>query len=210
MLRPVFDRKGQILSEATHLFSQHGFDRVTVKQVAFACGITEPALYRHYRSKEELWHSVLDSLEKRLDCLELFERIDSESDLETILMWLAGHFLEFFRVNEDLSRLLLYGGLDGLPLGQKVFKKVRGTFVTFLIKTLDRLQSEQIIIPINSEITARCFVGMVFECAMCSTLWRTAQNKIYKPIDVLNNNIPIYVRGLAKNRGGGREPDNKK
>jgi AcrR family transcriptional regulator len=197
LLEPVLNRKNQILFEATHLFSQHGYDKVTVKQVAHASGITEPALYRHYRSKEELWHKVLDSLEKRLDCHDLFDQINSGNDPETILMGLAKHIMEFLTINEDLSRLLLYGCLDGLPRGQKVFRQVRGTYVTFLIKTLDRLQSERIIVPINSEITARCFVGMVFECAMGSTLWKTAQGKTYKPIDVLKNNIPIYVRGLA-------------
>lgn len=195
------DRKSQILSEATYLFSRNGYDKVTVKQVAFACGITEPALYRHYRSKEELWHKVLDSLEKRLDCRDLFERIDSESDPETVLMALAGHILQFFSTNEDLSRLLLYGGFGGLPPRRRVFRQVRGIFVTFLIRTLDRLQREKVILSVNNEITARCFVGMVFECAMGSTLWKSAQGKTYKPTDILKNNIPIYVRGLTAKSG---------
>lgn len=201
LARPRSNRKSQILTEATHLFSRQGYDKVTVKQVAFACGITEPALYRHYRSKEELWHNVLDSLERRLDCRDLFERIDSESDLEAVLMGLASHILEFFSANEDLSRLLLFGGLGGLPRGRRVFRQVRGTFVTFLIKTLDRLRREKVILAINTEITARCFVGMVFECAMGSTLWKSAQGKTYKPTDVLKNNIPIYVRGLTAKSG---------
>ncbi len=38
MARQVSNRKAQILTEATHLFSRSGYDRVTVKQVAFASG----------------------------------------------------------------------------------------------------------------------------------------------------------------------------
>ena len=69
------DRKQQILQLATEAFSREGYDKVTVKQLADGCGITEPAIYRHYKSKDAIYIAVLESLYDRLDSRELFSRI---------------------------------------------------------------------------------------------------------------------------------------
>jgi hypothetical protein len=77
-----------------------------------------------------------------------------------------------------------------------VFKAIRGTYVNYLIKQLDRLYAEKKIIKKNNTITARCFVGMIFECAMSMTVWRGFQGRSFDPNDVVANNVPIYARGL--------------
>ena len=71
------DRKGQILKEATRLFAESGFDKVTIKDLADACNITEPALYRHYPSKDAIYDAVLDSIEERLCSRAVFESLEN-------------------------------------------------------------------------------------------------------------------------------------
>jgi hypothetical protein len=61
---------------------------------------------------------------------------------------------------------------------------------------LDRFAAAGKILPKNNEITGRCFVGMVFECALSGTLWKGFLGKRYRPEEVVNNNIPIFARGL--------------
>ena len=75
---------------------------------------------------------------------------------------------------------------------------IRGNYVKFLTQQLDRLFEAGKIIEKNNEITARCFVGMIFDCALGVTLWRNYIGKIYDPADVIANNVPIYARGLTK------------
>jgi len=65
-MKPKINRKEQILQFATEAFSRDGYDRVTVKQLADKCGITEPAVYRHFESKDAIYVAVLESLPK--DC----------------------------------------------------------------------------------------------------------------------------------------------
>ena len=113
MATGVSDRKAQIIFEATHLFSQEGYDGVTMKRLAAACGITEPALYRHFTSKDALYNRVLASTVDRLENKELFHRLENESDVETLLTGLAGHILSFYSKNADLYRLLLFAALSG-------------------------------------------------------------------------------------------------
>jgi AcrR family transcriptional regulator len=195
-MRPKTSRKEQILNLATELFSRDGYDKVTVKQLADGCGITEPAIYRHFESKEAIYTEVLESLRSRMSYDHLFARLEKERDLEVMLKELADHIIAFYTDNADIYRLLLYAALRGHDRAKRIFELIRGPYVHFLEKQLDRLHREGIIVQKQNEITARCFIGMVFDCAMGSSLWRGLQGKAYNPQEVVANNVPIYVRGL--------------
>jgi AcrR family transcriptional regulator len=199
-MRPKIDRKKQILELATEAFSRDGFDRVTVKQLADGCGITEPAIYRHFKSKDAIYIAVLESLRHRLKYQDLFAQLQRENDIEVLLRSVAKHIIAFYTENADIYRLLLYAALRGHDQAKRIFELIRGTYVKFLFKQLERLHRDGIIIEKHNEITARCFVGMVFDCAMANSLWKELQGKSFEPEDTVNNNVPIYVRGLSTNQ----------
>ncbi len=192
------DRKAQILKEATRLFSRFGYDKVTIKELAKACGITEPALYRHFESKEAIYDAVLTTIESRLADQEFFSRLTKEENLETLLDSLARHIMDYFTLNEDCYRLLMFSALAGHARSKEVFDLLRGTYTRFLAGQLDRLYRSGLVIEINNEITARCFTGMVFDCAMYASLWKSFHGQPVEPCQMLSNNVPIYVRGLRK------------
>ena len=83
------ERRHQILEEATKLFSVEGYDKVTTKRLAAACGVTEPALYRYFTSKEVIYDAVLDSLESRLECDDMYGDLDSEDEVGQLLSRIA-------------------------------------------------------------------------------------------------------------------------
>jgi AcrR family transcriptional regulator len=192
------DRKEQILELATEMFGREGYDKVTVKRLADACGVTEPAIYRHFKSKEAIYLTVLESLKGRLDYRETFSLLENEPDVEVLLKTLAAHIIDFYTENADIYRLLLFAALRGHDKAKRIFDVIRGTYVRFLIKQLDRLFEEKHIIKKNNEITARCFIGMVFDCSLGMTLWKGMQGKAYDPTEIIANNVPIYSRGLKR------------
>nr|WP_240541943.1 TetR/AcrR family transcriptional regulator [Bifidobacterium simiarum] len=53
------ERQRQILQEATTIIGRQGFWGFTVRQVAEACGLTEPAVLYHFKNKESLMVAVL-------------------------------------------------------------------------------------------------------------------------------------------------------
>lgn len=59
-------RRDQILSEAGRLFAAHGFHGVTVADIGAACGISGPALYKHFVSKEAMLAEMLVSVSEQL------------------------------------------------------------------------------------------------------------------------------------------------
>ena len=54
-------RREQILATAAELFAERGFHGVSVHDIGAACGISGPALYKHFRGKDDLLeHSLVD------------------------------------------------------------------------------------------------------------------------------------------------------
>lgn len=51
--------KQRIITEAVKLFSKNGYEAVTVEQIAIAVGIKAPSLYKHYKSKIDIFESIL-------------------------------------------------------------------------------------------------------------------------------------------------------
>lgn len=59
------DTKARILQEALDLFSREGYEAVSVSQIAGALDMTKGALYRHYKSKRDIFESILSVMEQR-------------------------------------------------------------------------------------------------------------------------------------------------
>lgn len=57
--------KTRILEEAVKLFADKGYDAVTVEMIAEAVGIKAPSLYKHYRSKQDIFRSIIGEMERR-------------------------------------------------------------------------------------------------------------------------------------------------
>lgn len=54
--------KERILSAALELFSAGGYDAVSVEQIASAVGIKAPSLYKHYKSKKDIFDSIVEKM----------------------------------------------------------------------------------------------------------------------------------------------------
>ena len=59
--------KKRILDEALTLFSQKGYANVYVAQIAEAVGIKAPSLYKHHKSKQDIFNAILDEMKSSYD-----------------------------------------------------------------------------------------------------------------------------------------------
>ena len=57
--------KERILLAALRLFARDGYEAVSVSDIAEQLGITQGALYRHYKCKRDIFDSVLTRMEQR-------------------------------------------------------------------------------------------------------------------------------------------------
>ena len=54
--------KEKILEEALKLFSQSGYMGTSMNDIAAKLGVTKAALYKHYKSKQEILDSIVDKM----------------------------------------------------------------------------------------------------------------------------------------------------
>lgn len=57
--------KQKIIENALILFSEKGYEAVTVANIAEAVGIKAPSLYKHFKSKQDIFESILVELQSR-------------------------------------------------------------------------------------------------------------------------------------------------
>ena len=63
-----------ILDTAKRLFLEHGYEHVTLQDIAEACGLTRGAIYHHFHGKEEMLDAVTTYMfHETVPCLEIQE-----------------------------------------------------------------------------------------------------------------------------------------
>ena len=58
-------RREQLISAATKIFAKSSFDATTTKSIAEAAGVTEPILYRHFKTKDELFIAITQKVSEQ-------------------------------------------------------------------------------------------------------------------------------------------------
>lgn len=129
------NRRRQLLSHAIDLFSRHGFSGTRTKDIAAACGVSEGILFRHFATKEDLYHAILDTHEAAAGkdewLAEMRAMAQRRDDLGFIRCLLA-QILKSFREDTAFHRLMLYAGLEGHSLPGMFHERMGSSMLEFL------------------------------------------------------------------------------
>ena len=106
------DRQDEIVATALRLISEDGIQELTMKKIAAAIGITEPALYRHFTSKHQILSAVVDNMAAARSSLFKASSTGERNAESDILSFFLGHARLFARepamtvilFSEDLFR----------------------------------------------------------------------------------------------------------
>ncbi len=133
-------RGEQIVDVAMKLLSEGGITALTIKNMAEAVGVTEPALYRHFKGKMDILVAILDRLEatmrrlleqdlNREECVldqiqtiykQVFQRFVTQPALASVV-FSEEMFRHDPRLSERVSRIMdmLQGHILSLLRSQK-------------------------------------------------------------------------------------------
>ncbi len=77
------NRKEEILTVALHLFAKDGYEAVSVSRIAGELDMTKGALYRHYKSKRDIFDCIVERMEQG-DSEQAAEHDMPEDDKESM------------------------------------------------------------------------------------------------------------------------------
>jgi AcrR family transcriptional regulator len=105
-------RREQIAEAALQLVASQGLRKLSVAAVARRVGIVPSGIYRHFHSKAEIIHAVLDRIEQRL-LANIRAACDEHSDpLECLRDVLMRH-VRFIREGRAIPRIIFSDDLHG-------------------------------------------------------------------------------------------------
>jgi len=102
----------QILDSSLRLFSEKGFARTSVRDIAQSAGITDAAIYYHFASKRDLFEALIE--ERGFGAaLEGLERAEVTLGPQEAIGNIAISALAFIYVNRDLMKVLMVEAMAG-------------------------------------------------------------------------------------------------
>lgn len=90
------DTRNNILAVAAKLFAQQGFEKTSISAIAKGAGVSDPSVFRHFKTKENLLLAVFRHTRQQMNTVA---RLFAESDLDPV-----DTIVKSF---ESLSRLIL-------------------------------------------------------------------------------------------------------
>ncbi|MGI5214587.1 TetR/AcrR family transcriptional regulator [Plantactinospora sp. CA-290183] len=115
------DTRSRIQAVALELFTEHGYEKTSLREIAERLGVTKAALYYHFKSKDDIVNSFVSDRIDRLDQLIAWAReqpADATGRRAMIRRYAAEFFgddgqsvLRFFEQNQTVLRNLPSGKL---------------------------------------------------------------------------------------------------
>jgi AcrR family transcriptional regulator len=152
-------RRGQIIEASRKLIMRFGSEHVTIRRIAAEIGISEGALYRHFKSKKEVLLFLIRQIEENL-VGDLQEKSPSKNILGILENKLRGH-LSSIGQRKGMSFLVI---AEIISLGDKELNKrvleVLSKYVSNLRKLLlEGIKTGEIRQDIDPEMVATSFFG---------------------------------------------------
>ena len=201
------ERRSQILLIAIKLFSQKGFSASTTKEIARLAGISEAMVFRHFATKSELYHAILDykaceggTKNPPWTNPVLKRAIEDKDDYAVFYNFALGALLHH-KEDVDFMRLLFYAALDEHELSQMFFDQFVSRIYDFIGSYIRQRQADGAIREVEPRVVVRAFLGMLIHHSLNNILW----DKKRRLLDVTDeeaakNFTEILLKGVLKEK----------
>ena len=132
------DRKAEIVDTAIRLSAEIGPDRVTTQHLADAVGVTQPAIFRHFATKTDIWEAVGTRIVSEMQALHRHPVVIAHDDPHDRLKQLVGQHLVHIEQHPAIPAILfsreLHAGNEPLRDKFSTFVGIKGDEITRLIR----------------------------------------------------------------------------
>jgi len=163
-----------ILDRTLGLLSQTNYSDISMKSIARACGISEPAIYYHFKSKNKLFRELVFSVLEEARQLVISAASRNES-LRDTLVFIARYYLQDLESSPIFPRAYLALATD--PSLKTVIENLQDEIEYIQILFMDIFSRELLDGTIREDadldVACRMFRGSVLAVMMSSVYART-------------------------------------
>jgi AcrR family transcriptional regulator len=183
-----------ILETAAKLFSQTDYKGVSIRDIAQACGMTNAALYYHFKNKDDLYLAVMQFNHDRM-MASVAEEVSVAGDLRDRLRRLVNRYASimcdqhqsFWSMRRDLRHI------DDVRAG-KLFGGMRTDFMRPLQQLIEDGQARGQIVPGDVTLYARLLHGLII-----ALTFESKSNRHGKVTpDEIDTVVDVFLNGVSK------------
>src|SRR5580692_5403985 len=208
---PGEDRRRQLLRVAIESFAQNGFSGTKTKDIAAAAGVSEAILFRHFASKEDLYHAILDEKEATMGGGRWFEEMHElaeRRDDRGLFQHAARQLIRSFREDAAFHRLLLYASLEGHLLADLFHERFGLPMGDFLTRYVALRQKEGAFRECDPGVAVMFAIGSMVHYAMARHVLGA---KKFPPDEeaIVDQFVELTLSGLEPRPAAGRVEQGK-
>jgi AcrR family transcriptional regulator len=156
------ERRAAIVRAAIRLFSEHGFRGTTTRKLATALGVTEPVLYQHFPSKQDLYRAIIESKAEEVALhTGPLKELARGTDDRAFFCALGELILRRYEEDPELTRLVFFSALERHELAELFFEHLYVKLYRLVTGYIRRRTREGAFRPLNPDIAARGLIGMI-------------------------------------------------
>lgn len=189
------EREALILEAAGRLFSERGFVGTTTRAIALESGVNEALLFRHFKTKEDLYTALLQVKLEDFDAQVGPElRKTLELPLAEGLFQISQIIVHKHRENLWFLRVMLFAALESHQLGQLFFKQ-RLPLLEFLEDFFRQKISKGEAKSSDPAVLARAFIAMIHHYILITLVFKAKDHFPLPEKPMLKSFVDIFTEG---------------
>lgn len=200
--------KEKIVNKALILFSEKGYANVSVEEIAAAVGIKASSLYKHYKSKQEIFNAVIDKLknsdthEKLVNSINANDKFDNAGaftgDVEKLIIAIGFEpFVELSGPTElkPFRQLMTIEQFNTPELAELLVKQYYDNMISRYSDLFSKLSSSGVLKNEDPELMALQFYAPLF---MLMTMSDTYPDRKDEFSCLFQNHIDLFIKLYSK------------
>ncbi|MEQ1885541.1 MAG: TetR/AcrR family transcriptional regulator [Bryobacteraceae bacterium] len=197
---PGEDRRRQLIDVAIQVFARNGFAGTKTKDIATAAGVSEAIVFRHFSSKEDLYHAILDAKEdgSAEHLIEQLQHFSARRDDTGLIECIARSALKSFRQDPAFHRLLMYARLEGHLLAGLFHERFGLPIGDFLRRYIVLRQEEGAFRAYDPQMAVMMMMGTIVHFAMGRYVFQAKRPPVSEDVAVADL-VTFVIGGLTSN-----------
>ena len=191
-MQELSSRQKQIIDISINIISKRGIQELTMKNLSSELGISEPAIYRHFESKQKILIAVLDSFKHQNKLINENVPLEGETAFQHLLR----------SIEMIMKRINKYLAMSAVIFSEEIFQneselsemvmKIMNTTVDFFAELIEKGHKDNSIrCDIEKEELSIIVIGSIRQIV---TVWRlsgfsfdlnVSGQKIIKSLEVM-------------------------
>ncbi len=186
--------KDSILETSGRLFGEKGYKGVSIRDIAQACGMTNAALYYHFKNKDDLFLAVLQHNHAQVTLL-LEEAAQSGGSLRSRLKQLTHCYFEVMLAQRQ-SMQMLWRDLKHVDdaRASKLYTDMRAGFMQPLQQLIESAQAAGEMHSGDARLYARLLHGML----IALTFEGRKNNRAQVNANEVDALVKVFLDGVGK------------